>query len=195
MKKPGSSLFLSGGIFAGLSASLCCIAPLLSLSLGFGSFAASAWFAEWRSVLLALTFILLGLAWWLTYRGSKSTCEDASCAQPPSKAARISLWLGTLVALGSAIYPSLPVEDHPIDTASIVASDASLEVMIPSMDCASCATGIQASLGRAPGVKQAAVDYSSKTAVLIYDPTVVSQVELLLLIDATGYPADRSTLK
>lgn len=195
MKKSPFSWTLTGGVLAGVAASLCCIGPLLALSLGLGSFAAAAWFAQWRPVLLGVTFVLLGLAWYLTYRRPRADCADGSCARPPGKAARISLWLGTLVALGAAIYPSLPAANHSINAAAVATSDAKLSVLIPSMDCPPCAAGIEASLGRAPGVKQAVVDYDSKAAVLIYDPSVTSRDQLLALIDASGFPADRSTLK
>jgi mercuric ion transport protein len=195
MKKTNFSWTLTGGVFAGLAASLCCIGPLLSLGLGLGSFAAAAWFAQWRPVLLGVTFVLLGVAWYLTYRRPKADCADGSCARPPGKAARISLWTGTLVALVAAIYPSLPAANHQINAATVAAGDARFSVLIPSMDCPPCAAGIEASLSRAPGVKQAAVDYDTKAAVLIYDPSVTSRDQLLALIDASGFPADRSTLK
>lgn len=195
MKKNGSPWVLTGGVFAGLAASLCCIGPLLSLGLGLGSFAAAAWFAQWRPVLLAVTFLLLGLAWWLTYRRPKTDCADGACARPPGKVARISLWLGTLVALGSAIYPSLPAANHQINAAAVTVGDAKLSVQIPSMDCPPCAAGIEASLSRAPGVKQAAVNYDTKAAILVYDPSVTNRDKLLALIDASGFPAERSTLK
>lgn len=195
MKKTNFSWSLTGGVLAGIAASLCCIGPLLSLTLGLGSFAASAWFAQWRAVFLGITFVLLGLAWYFTYRRPKADCADGSCARPPGKVARLSLWLGTLVALAAAVYPSLPAANHQINAAVVAASDAKLTVLVPSMDCPPCAKGIEASLSRAPGVKQAAVDYDTKTAVLIYDPAVTSRDQLLALIDANGFPAERSTLK
>ena len=195
MKKTNFSWTLTGGVFAGLAASLCCVGPLLSLSLGLGSFAASAWFAQWRPVFLTVTFVLLGLAWYLTYRRPKVDCADGSCARPPGKAARLSLWLGTLVALAAAIYPTLPAANHQINAAVVAAGDAKLSVLIPSMDCPPCAKGIEASLSRAPGVKQTAVDYDTKAAVLIYDPSVTSRDQLLALIDASGFPAERSSVK
>jgi mercuric ion transport protein len=195
MKKNGSSWALTGGIIAGLTASLCCIGPLLSLSLGLGSFAASAWFAQWRPALLVITFLLLGFAWWRTYHRPKIVCADGTCTRPPGKTARISLWLGTLVVLGLAIYPSLPVEHHQINAIAVATDDARLSVLIPSMDCPPCATGIEASLNRAQGVKQAEVNYDTKEANLIFDPAITSREKLLGLIDASGFPADRSTLK
>lgn len=194
MKEKIFSWTLAGGVFAGLVASLCCLGPLLSLSLGLGSFAASAWFAQWRAYFLVITCALLGLAWWLTYRRPKADCTDGACARPPGRVARISLWLGTLVALAAAIYPALPAANHKINTV-VAAGDASFSVLIPSMDCPPCATGIEATLSRAPGVKQAVVDYDTKAAVLIYDPSVTSHTQLLALIDATGFPAERSSLK
>ena len=195
MKKPAFSWTLSGGVFAGLAASLCCIGPLLSLTFGLGSFAASGWFAQWRPAFLAVTFIFLGAAWYLTYRRPKVDCEDGSCARPPGQAARLSLWLGTFVALAAAIYPSLPAAHRRIDAAAVAAGDAKLSVLIPSMDCPPCAKGIEASLRRAPGVKQAAVDYGTKIAVLVYDPSVTGRDQLLALIDASGFPAERSSIK
>ncbi|MBI2497835.1 MAG: cation transporter [Opitutae bacterium] len=195
MKKDGSSWMLTGGVLAGLIASLCCIGPLLSLTLGLGSFAASTWFAQWRPVFLGVTIVFLGLAWYLTYRRPKAGCADGSCARPPGKAARTSLWLGTLVALAAAIYPALPAASHQANAAAVAVGDARLSVLIPSMDCPPCAKGIEASLRRAPGVKQAEVDYASKAAVLVYNPSATSRERLLALIDTSGFPADRSTLK
>ncbi len=193
MKKMGLS-WTVGGVLAGVAASLCCIGPLLSLSLGLGSFAASAFFAQWRPVFLALTFVLLGVAWYLTYRRPKVDCPDGTCARPPGKAARLGLWLGTVVALAAAVYPSLPAVSRQLNGAT-AADDAKFSVQIPSMDCPPCAKGIEASLNRVPGVKQVAINYETKAAVLIYDPHVTNRDKLLALIDATGFPADRASLK
>ena len=196
MKKTNFSWTLTGGVFAGLAASLCCVGPLLSLSLGLGSFAASAWFAQWRPVFLTVTFVLLGLAWYLTYRRPKVDCADGSCARPPGKAARVSLWVGTIVALSAAVYPWLPAIGHDSSSAAAVApGDVRFGVRVPSMDCAACATGIEASLRRAPGVKQAVVNYDTKTALLIFDPAMTSRDQLLAHIDARGFPAERSSVK
>lgn len=195
MKKTDFSWTLTGGVIAGIAASLCCVGPLVALSLGFGSFAASAWFAQWRPVFLGVTFVLLGLAWYLTYRQPKVDCKDGSCAWPPGKAARLSLWLGTLVALAAVVYPALPAANRQINAAVVSASDAKLSVLIPSMDCPPCAAGIENTLSRAPGVKQAVLNYGTKQAVLVYDSTVTSRDKLLTLIDASGFPAERSSLK
>ena len=195
MRRRKSHWSLAAGVLAGVIASFCCIGPLLSLGLGLGSFAAAAWFAQWRPVLLGLTFLFLGLAWFLTYRRQKADCADGSNGHPPGKAARISLWLGTIVALAAAIYPSFPATSHRMSAAVLAGGDSKLRVLIPSMDCPSCAAGIEASLDRTPGVRQAAVNYDTKSATLVFDPSVTNRDQLLALIDATGFPAERSTAR
>lgn len=195
MKKGGFSWSLAGGVFAGVAASLCCIGPLVSLGLGLGSFAAAAWFAQWRPVLLAMTFALLGLAWYLAYRRPAAAAHGAACSPSQSRIARISLWTGTILAVAAAVYPSLPAAYNRIKPTTVSAADAKFSVLIPSMDCPPCAAGIAASLAHAPGVKEAVVTYATKQAILVYDPQVTSQDQLLALIDATGFRADRPSVK
>lgn len=195
MKKRASSWTLAGGVFAAVVASLCCIGPVVALSLGLGSFAAATFFAEWRSLFLLLTFALLGVAWFMAYRRPKAGCDDATCARPPGKAMRISLWLGTLIALVAAAYPWLASSLHGAAPAVTASAGEQLSVSIPSMDCAACAKSIEASLQRASGVLQARVNYDSKKAEIVFDPAATSGEKLLAQIDSTGFPADRTWRK
>lgn len=195
MKKRASSWALAGGVFGAIVASLCCIGPIVVLSLGLGSFAAAAFFAQWRPLFLGLTFALLGVAWFMAYRRPKSDCDDATCARRPGRAMRISLWLGTLIALVAAAYPWLAGSLHGAAPAVTTSAGEQLSVSIPTMDCAACAKGIEASLRRAPGVLRARVNYDSKRADIVFDSTVTSGEKLLAQIDRTGFPADRTSLE
>lgn len=195
MKKRASSWALAGGVFGAIVASLCCIGPIVALTLGLGSFAAATFFAQWRPLFLALTFALLGLAWFMAYRRPASDCDDATCARRPGRATRISLWLGTLIALVAAAYPWLANSLHGAAPAVTASAGKKLSVSIPTMDCAACAKGIEASLRSAPGVLQARVNYDSKKAEIVFNPAVTSGEKLLAQIDSTGFPADRTSLK
>jgi len=203
VKQRGFFWVLAGGVLAAGTAVLCCLGPVLAVGLGLGSFTAAAWFAEWRPVLLGITFVLLGLAWYLTCRRPKAGCADGSCPRPPGRMVRVSLWIGTIVALAAAGYPWLaalgrclvPADRAGAPPVAVAAGEAAFSVLVPSMDCAPCAAGIAASLQRVAGVKQATVDYDTRRAVLVYDPAVTSRDQLLAWIDRTGFPADRSTLK
>ena len=196
MKKTGIAWTLAGGVFAGVVASLCCLVPLLSLGLGLGSFAVAAAFAEWRPFFLLLTFLLLGLAWYLVYRRPRAGCGDGTCARRPGKVFRATLWAGTLISVLAAAYPWLAGVRHAAATAPVAVSSAErFSVSIPTMDCAACAAAIEAALRGAPGVLQARVDYATKTADVFYDAAITDRAKLLTLVDETGFPAERSAIE
>src|SRR6266852_1635026 len=100
---------LGGSVLAAITASLCCIGPLVAVLLGASGFAASAVFEKWGPVFLVVTFALLALAWYLTYRKPKAACEEGSaCAtKPVSKWSKVILWVATGLVLVTAAFPCL----------------------------------------------------------------------------------------
>ncbi|MBI1178334.1 heavy-metal-associated domain-containing protein [bacterium] len=188
---------LGGSLVAAITASLCCIGPLIAVALGAGGFAAFAVFEKWRPVFLGFTFALLALAWYLTYRRPKTSCEDDSvCAtKPGSKRSRIVLWFATGCILIAAAFPTLSstmLRATQADGASSVAgaNTAVLKAKIPGMDCAACAVGIQAVLRNQAGVRSARVSYDTKEAVVQYDATKLSPEKIIAVIDQTGFKAE-----
>jgi mercuric ion transport protein len=97
-----------GGVLAAIGASLCCVGPLVLLSLGFGG----AWlayltgFEPVRPVLLVLALCFLGLAFRNLYVVPR-TCEPG--APCPAGAAiarqRIMFWIVTVPLLGLLAFP------------------------------------------------------------------------------------------
>ncbi len=188
---------LGGSIVAAITASLCCIGPLIAVALGAGGFAASAVFEKWRPVLLGVTFSLLALAWYLTYRRPKTDCEEGSaCAtKPVAKWNKVVLWVATGFVLVAAAFPSLSslILRATQTNALVAVSDANsavLKVKIPSMDCAACAASIQATLRKQSGIENAEVSYDTKAAVVQYDATKLSPEQIIAAIDETGFKAE-----
>lgn len=198
---------LGGSVLAAITASLCCIGPLVAVALGAGGFAASALFEKWRPVFLGVTFALLALAWYLTYRKPKAACEEGSaCAtKPVAKWNKVVLWFATVFVLIAAAFPTLSsailrVTQSNSDACcapSAVAdgNSAVLKVKIPSMDCAACAVNIQSVLKKQPGVQQAQVSFDTKEAVVQYDATKISPQKIIAAIDQTGFKAAPTTPK
>lgn len=196
---------LGGSILAAITASLCCIGPLVAVVLGASGFAASAVFEKWRPVFLGVTFVLLALAWYLTYRKPKAACEEGStCAtKPVAKWNKVVLWFATGFVLIAAAFPSLSsailrVTQSNSDACcapSTVAdaNSAVLKVKIPSMDCAACALNIQSALKKQAGVRQAQVSFDTKEAVVQYDATKLSPEKIIAAIDQTGFKAEPTT--
>jgi MerT mercuric transport protein len=77
---------LGGTILAAITASLCCIGPLVAVALGAGGFVASSPFEKWRTVFLGVTFALLALAWYLTYRKPKAACAEGAARASTAQA-------------------------------------------------------------------------------------------------------------
>jgi copper chaperone CopZ len=193
---------LGGSILAAITASLCCIGPLIAVLLGASGFAASAAFEKWRPVFLGVTFALLALAWYLTYRKPKAACDEgAACAtKPVAKWNKLVLWFSTACVLVAAAFPSLSSailratqsnSDACCATSAVAdANSAVLKVRISSMDCAACALNIQSVLRKESGVQHAQVSFDTKEAVVRYDATRISPEKLIAVIDQTGFKAN-----
>src|SRR6266566_9673787 len=92
-----------GSVIAAVAASICCIGPLVAVTLGVGSLAAASGLQKWRPLFLGVTFVLLGVAWYLTYRKPKAQgcAEGTACAATPrAKGGKFVLWIATALASG-----------------------------------------------------------------------------------------------
>lgn len=99
---------LVASVIAAVTASLCCLGPIVAAVVGLGSFGAAAVFEAWRPYLLGLTFGLLALGFYFTYRKPEVQCADGSvCATRPSVGRwnKILLWLATGVVVAFAAFP------------------------------------------------------------------------------------------
>lgn len=95
-------------VLAGISASLCCVAPLVLLSLGIGG----AWmtnfsmFEPLRPLFLLLTLIFVWLAFRKLYL-TPETCElDKPCADNETiRKQRVIFWVVTIPLFGLVAFP------------------------------------------------------------------------------------------
>lgn len=108
----GKALFASlGGVTAALLGSLCCVGPLLLVTLGVGAGLAST-FEPLRPVFGAVMIGLFGLAFYAVYgRGEISAAANGeACAVPRSrKREKLLLWSAVVVALVLWTFPSWSV--------------------------------------------------------------------------------------
>nr|CAA9220797.1 Lead, cadmium, zinc and mercury transporting ATPase; Copper-translocating P-type ATPase [uncultured Armatimonadetes bacterium] len=64
-----------------------------------------------------------------------------------------------------------------------------VDLPITGMTCAACARRIEKQLGKAPGVRQAGVNFATARATVEYDPQVTGVAELVGTVENTGYGA------
>lgn len=101
-----------GAIGAALLASLCCIGPLLFVTLGVGAGLASA-FEPLRPAFTVATVALLAVGFYVVYgkrpavvTHDAACAPDETCAIPRNRTRdRVLLWVATVVALVLLTFP------------------------------------------------------------------------------------------
>ena len=93
----------AGSIVGAVAASACCIGPLLAVGLGIGGLGAAAQLEAYRPYFLGGTFVMLGAAFYFTYRKDDS-CEDDACEARVGRTQKLLLWLVAVATLGLAAF-------------------------------------------------------------------------------------------
>ncbi len=147
--KDRSGLALAGSVFSALAASLCCIVPFVAAILGVAGFAVSEFFERWRPYLLAMTFGLLGLGFYLAYRprGGEACASGAACGRSALGSwSQTMVWVGTVLVLVLSTFPYYggrlvqALNRDPRPSGSLAASPTTHWVVnIEGMDCPVCA--------------------------------------------------------
>lgn len=102
-----------GALGAAFLASLCCIGPLLFVTLGVGAGLASR-FEPLRPAFTMVTIGLLGLGFYSVYGRNSSASEvcgpDGTCIVPRNNARdKIILWSATILAVALLTFPEWSV--------------------------------------------------------------------------------------
>ena len=97
----------AGSVVGGVLASACCIAPVAFALLGVSGAGFAHRFEPLRPYLLALTFSLLGGAFYLTYRPAATSCGPGeACAMPgTNRLGKVVLWIATALVVLTTAFP------------------------------------------------------------------------------------------
>ncbi len=187
---------LTGAVVAAVTASLCCILPLIAAVLGFTGFAASQFFEHWRPYLLVVTLGLLALGFYVAYRRPGQACEVGSVCErtPIGRWNRAALWLVAVVVVVLAAFPyysgrvarAVTNIQQPAELAA-QSGQAHAVLKIDGMVCGSCAALLEKKLSQIPGVRRAEVSFEKKQATLDYDPRTVHASSFTKAITDVGY--------
>lgn len=183
-----------GALMSAIVASACCWLPLLLIALGISGGALSATFEAWRPVFLPVTFLLLGMAFYFTYRIPKGmtasgsdtgAAGDACCSVPDQgvaqeccppanakgitlkKVNKVMLWIVTGLVLAFAFFPNYVGYLLAGEDELAARNDLSKVVLaIEGMTCEACAASIEDALRKVPGIAAAEVNYERREAVV-----------------------------
>ncbi|MFL6636759.1 MAG: mercury resistance system periplasmic binding protein MerP [Massilia sp.] len=69
------------------------------------------------------------------------------------------------------------------------ATQQTVSLNVPTMDCATCPITIKAALNKVPGVSKVKVSYEKREAVIVYDDAKASVADLKKATEDAGYPS------
>ena len=188
---------LGATVLAAVTASLCCIIPLLFAGAGATAIVIAGRFATIRPYLLVVTGILLLAGFYHAYRPVKVACEPGSaCGTVASRRrTRIALWLATAFAVVLTTFPywssavARRITQPPQNSSLGLAAQGPVEttkLRISGMVCEMCALGIENTLRKQPGVRSARVNFSESAAEVEYDASKVSLAQIRSIIEEGG---------
>lgn len=96
-----------GGLGAGIVSALCCVGPLVAVSLGVSGAWLASTFEPLRPYLLTATAGSLGFAWYSVAREDRRACEPGTLCASPTARRRIKrwLWVATAIAVVFGAFP------------------------------------------------------------------------------------------
>lgn len=203
--KGNNTKLMAAGIIAALSASLCCITPVLALVAGIGGAASAfAWLDPFRPYFIGLTGIVLAFAW---YQQLKPRTEALACAceddqkKKPFIQSKTFLGIATALALLLLTFPYFSGSFFPEPENKAVAAIArpaqlqQLRLKIEGMTCAGCESSVNHALSSKEGVLEATASYEEGMAKVTYDPALVTPEILKKAIEEeVGYTVTKTAL-
>jgi mercuric ion binding protein len=75
------------------------------------------------------------------------------------------------------------------------AKQQTVQLPVPTMDCATCPITIKTALSKVPGVSKVKVSYDRREAVIVYDDAKATVADLKKATEDVGYPAMLKTAK
>ncbi len=194
-----NSKWIGAGLFAAITASLCCITPVLALLSGVSGVAATfSWLEPVRPFLIALTLGVLGFAWYQKLKSRKQEDIDCACEEDgkaPFIQSKTFLSIITVFAVILLSFPGYSYIFYPDSNKSSAAATAfgihQLNLDIKGMTCTGCEEHVKYAVNQLEGVLQTEASFETGTASISYDQSVVSKEEVIAAVNETGYQVTR----
>lgn len=198
-----SEIKLAGlGLLTAISASLCCITPVLALLAGTSGLASTfSWLDPLRPYLIGLTVLVLGFAWYQKLKPQKQidcncdTTEKTPFIQTKKFLAIVTVFAGIMLAFPTYAHVFFPkTENNTIITDQSKIQTA--EFMIDGMTCTGCEEHVNHEVNKLTGIVKTTVSYENANAIIEFDQTQTDLDEIEKAISKTGYSVtDKKKIK
>lgn len=184
---------IGAGFLTAISASLCCITPVLALTAGTSGLASAfSWLEPFRPYFIALTVLMLGLAWYQKLKPKKETeCNCQADERPGFMQSKAFLGIITAFAIIMLAFPYYSGAFYPKQKQQAIVADNSniqtIEFAISGMTCNSCAEHVNHEVNKLGGIISSNASYDKGNAVVEFDNSKTSILEIEKAINSTGY--------
>jgi mercuric ion transport protein len=180
-------------IITAITASLCCFTPVLALIAGTSGIASTfSWIEPFRPYLIALTILILAIAWYQKLKLKKQEIDcECEAEKPKFRNSKKLLFLVTLFALLLLAFPYYTQLFYPNITKEVVYVSASninkVEYRIKGMTCTGCEVHIESEVHKLDGIIEVKATHEKGNTIVSYDNTKVTNTEIEAAVRKTGY--------
>lgn len=188
-----------GGVLLAITASLCCLTPVLALLSGVSGVAAAFSFLEpIRPYLISITVLILAFAWYQKLKPRSKEEIDCACEQEEKPAfwqSKTFLAMVTIFAIALLAFPTYSHIFYSGKERALPVAEGSSAVVarfsVSGMTCAGCEEHVTHGINAVNGVLESSADHHSGTASAKFDRSKVSIDEIVDAINATGYHVEK----
>jgi len=189
----GENKFIGAGLLTAITASLCCITPVLALIAGTSGIASAlSWIEPFRPYLIGLTILVLGFAWYKKLKPQREIdCECDTDEKPKFIQSKTFLGIVTAFAIIMLAFPYYSgIFYHNTEKQIIVVDKSDIkttEFKISGMTCASCEEHVNHEVNKLSGIVNSKASYENGSAIIDFDRTKTNEQEIEKAINSTGY--------
>ena len=189
---------IGAGLLTAITASLCCITPVLALIAGTSGIASTfSWIEPFRPYLIGLTLLVLGFAWYKKLipiaigTRKEIDCECETDGKPKFIQSKKFLGIVTAFAIVMLAFPNYSRIFYPKTEKQILIVDkldiSTTEFKIRGMTCASCEEHVNHEVNKLNGIVNLKASYENGNAIIDFDRTKTNENEIEKAINSTGY--------
>ncbi|MCL6260138.1 mercuric transport protein MerTP [Aquiflexum sp. TKW24L] len=181
------------GLLTAISASLCCITPVLALLVGTSGLASTfSWLDPLRPYLIILTVLVLGFAWYQKQKPQKQIdCNCETTEKTPFIQTKMFLGIVTVFAGLMLAFPIYANVFFPkTENKTIITDQANIrtvEFLINGMTCTGCEEHVNLEVNKLTGIVNTTVSYENGNAIIEFDQAQTDIEEIENAIEKTGY--------
>lgn len=192
----GNKKLIGTSILTALTASICCITPVLAVLAGTTGVASTfSWIEPFRPYLIGLTVLVLAVAWYQKFKPKSAAEIDCECDDEKPKFINSKGFL-FLITLFAGVMLAFPYYSHIFYSSTetnkeIVYVEQSnvkeIRVTIEGMTCSGCEAHIESEVNKLDGILKVDADYQAANTIVKYDETKVDLQKIESAILSTGY--------